>query len=83
MTVHVTIEMDEAVKAKLDALAGSRQAPIDEIVAQAVSEMAAEDAAFLAAVDAGLASLDAGEGIPHEEVVAEAMRRRAERNRAA
>ena len=32
MTVHVTIALDEAVKAKLDALADARQAPIDDIV---------------------------------------------------
>ena len=83
MTVHVTIEMDEAVKAKLDALADSRRLRVDEIIAYAVTEMAADNDAFLAAVDEGLASLDRGEGIPHEEVVADAMRRRAERNRVA
>lgn len=81
MTVHVTIALDEAVKAKLDALADSRRVPVDEIVATAVSEMAAEDAAFLAAIDKGLASLDAGEGIPHEVVVAELRGRQAERAR--
>ena len=40
MTVHVTIALDEAVKARLDALADARQAPIDDIVAMAVWEMA-------------------------------------------
>lgn len=83
MTVHVTVEMDEAVKAKLDALAVSRGVSVDDLIAYAVSEMAAEDDAFLAAVDEGLTSLDRGEGVPHEEVVAEAMRRRADRTRAA
>ncbi|WP_312082260.1 hypothetical protein [Brevundimonas sp.] len=90
MTVHVTIALDEAVKAKLDALADARQAPIDEIVAMAVLDMAVEEeaapfvsaddeAAFEAAVDEGLRSLDAGEDIPHEVVVAELRARQAAR----
>lgn len=90
MTVHVTIALDEAVKAKLDALADARQAPIDDIVAMAVLGMAVEDeavpfmsaeeeAAFHAAVDEGLRSLDAGGGIPHEVVVAELRARQAAR----
>ena len=45
MTVHVTIALDEAVKAKLDALADARQAPIDDIVAMAVLDMAVEEEA--------------------------------------
>ena len=64
MTVHVTIALDEDVKAKLDALADARQAPIDDIVAMAVLDMAVEEeaapfvsadeeAAFAAAVDEG------------------------------
>ena len=90
MTVHVTIALDEAVKAKLDALADARQAPIDDIVAMAVLDMAVEDeavpfmfaeeeAAFEAAIDEGLRSLDAGKGIPHEVVVAELRARQAAR----
>lgn len=87
MTVHVTIALDEAVKAKLDALADARQAPIDEIVAMAVLDLveaapfvsADDEAAFEAAVDEGLRSLNAGEGIPHEVVVAELRARQAAR----
>ncbi len=70
MTVHMTIEMDEVVKAKLDALAFSRRLSVDDVIACAVAEMAADNDAFLAAVDEGLASLDRGEGVPHEQVVA-------------
>ena len=90
MTVQVTIALDEAVKAKLDALADARQAPIDDIVTMAVLDMAVEEegfaftsaeeeAAFQAAVDEGLRSLDAGEGVPHEVVVAELRARQAAR----
>ena len=81
MTVHVTIAMDEAVKAKLDALADGRGVAVDEIVASAVTDMAAEEDAFLAAVDAGLKSLDDAASISHDAVVAEAMHRRTQRNR--
>lgn len=81
MTVHVTIALDEAVKAKLDALADSRRVPVDEIVAAAVSEMAAEDAAFLAAVAKGLKSVAEGRVHSHEAVVAAVRAQQAERKR--
>ncbi|CAN5142143.1 hypothetical protein BH10PSE1_BH10PSE1_28840 [soil metagenome] len=83
MTVHVSIEMDEALKARLDALSVARGEPIDVVVAEALKVLSDEDEAFLAAVDQGLASLDAGRAVSHEEVVADALARRAERNRAA
>lgn len=83
MAVTVTVSMDDAVKAKLDALAASRQVTLDVVVAEAVTGLSQDDAVFLAAVDEGLASLDAGRRIPHDEIVADVMRRRADRNRAA
>ena len=90
MTVHVTIALDEAVKAKLDALANARQAPIDDIVAMAVLDMAVEEeaapfvsadeeAAFAAAVEQGLKSLGEGRVHSHEEVVAALAAQRAAR----
>jgi len=93
MTVHVTIALDEAVKAKLDALADARQRPIDDIVAMAVWDMAVEDeaslalmprssaeeAAFLAAVDQGLKSLEEGRVHSHEDVLAALADQRAAR----
>lgn len=92
MTVHVTIALDEAVKARLDALADARQAPIDDIVAMALWDMAVvdedfpqganqEDAAFLAAVDEGLKSLEEGRVHSHEDVVAALAAQRAARGR--
>lgn len=83
MTVHVTIEMDEAVKAKLDAIAAYRGVGVDDLIVQKVVDLAAENDAFLAAVDRGLESLDSGQGVSHEEVVADVMRRRAARTGAA
>lgn len=90
MTVQVTIALDEAVKAKLDALADARQAPIDDIVAMAVWDMvveeeaapvvsAHEEAAFEAAVERGLNALAEGRVHSHEDVVAALAAQRAAR----
>ncbi|PZU60036.1 MAG: hypothetical protein DI552_05215 [Brevundimonas sp.] len=90
MTVHATIALDEAVKAKLDALANARQAPIGDIVAMAVWDMAVEEeatpfastdeeTAFEAAVDKGLKSLEEGRLHPQEDVVAALAAQRAAR----
>lgn len=90
MTVQVTIALDEAIKAKLDALADARQAPIDDIVAMAVWDMVAEEevapfvspheeAAFEAAVERGLNALAEGRVHSHEDVVAALAAQRAAR----
>lgn len=92
MTVHVTIALDEVVKAKLDALADARQAPIDDIVAMAVLDMAVEEggapfvsadeeADFEAAVSQGMKSLAEGRVHSHEAVVAALAAQRAARRR--
>jgi len=83
MTVCVTIEMDEAVKASLDAVVRATGRQPGDLLVEAAQRIASDDAAFLMAVDEGLASLEAGSGISHEEVVADIRRRRAERDRAA
>jgi predicted transcriptional regulator len=79
MTVHVSIAMDETVKAQLDALALTRDLSPDVVVAEAVSAMAADDARLVAAVDVGLASLNAGRGIAHDDVVTALAQARAMR----
>lgn len=81
MTVHVTIPVDEAAKADLDAWADERGVSVGSMVAEAVEAYVADQRAMLAAIDKARASLDAGEGIPHEVVVAEMLARRAERAR--
>ncbi|MFC5346076.1 CopG family ribbon-helix-helix protein [Brevundimonas staleyi] len=77
MTVHVTIEMDEAVKAKLDALSTSRGRPSGDLLVEAAEQIAREQDALDAAIAEAEASLAAGKGIPHEEVVARLRARRA------
>lgn len=77
MTVHVTIEMDEAVKARLDALSMSRGRPSGDLLVEAAEQIAREQDALDAAIAEAEASLAAGRGIPHEEVVARLRARRA------
>ncbi len=77
MTVHVTIALDEAVKAKLDAVALAEGRRPAELLIEAAERIVREEAALEAAIAEGEASLAAGKGIPHEEVVAELHARRA------
>ena len=76
MTVHVTIEMDETVKADLDEWARNRGVPVGTVLAEAVSLYVADQREMQAAIEEGLASLERGEGVPHEEVVSWLRQRR-------
>ena len=69
MTVHVTIALDEAVKAKLDAVALAQGRRPADLLIDAAQRIVQEEAALEAAIAEGEASLAAGRGIPHEEVV--------------
>lgn len=82
MTVHVTIEMDEAVKADLDAWASDRGVPVDAMLAEAVTLYVAEERELQAAITEGLADIEAGRILSHEDVVAHFAARRAMRNAA-
>ena len=76
MTVHVTIALDEAVKARLDAVALAEGRQSGDLLVEAAERIAHEEAALEAAIAEGEASLAAGKGIPHEEVVAQLRARR-------
>jgi len=77
MTVHVTIEMDEAVKAKLDAYSMSWGRPTGDLLVEAAERISREHDALEVAIAEAEASLAAGKGIPHDEVVARLRSRRA------
>ena len=78
MTVHVTIPVDESEKAELDAWASASGVPVYAMLAEAVSLYVAEQREMQAAIAEAEASIAAGEGIPHEEVVARLRARRAD-----
>lgn len=71
MTVHVSIPLDEALKAKLDDLAASYDASPEELAAQAIVRMIEDDVAFNAAMDEAEADVTAGRTFSNDEVFAE------------
>lgn len=80
MTVHVTIELDEAVKARLDAFAAARNATSSAVAAQAISDLVDADAEFVRLVKVGMDQAAAGQTVPHEEVMADLRARRLRRS---
>jgi len=61
MTVHISVPLDEAQKAQLEAIAESSNESVGDLAARAVAAFLEEDAAFRAAVEVGLAAARAGE----------------------
>jgi predicted transcriptional regulator len=61
MTVHISVPLDEAQKAQLEAIAEASQESVGDLAARAVAEFLEEDAAFRAAVEVGVAAARAGE----------------------
>jgi len=76
MTVHVTVPVDETVKADLDAWAESRGVSVDTVLSQVVEAFVAERREIEAAVAEARADLAAGRVHSHEEVVARLKDRR-------
>lgn len=71
MTVHVSIPLDEALKARLDELAASYDASPEALAAQAIERMIEDEAAFNAAMDQAEADVTAGRTYANDEVFAE------------
>mgnify|MGYP005828867053 CR=1 FL=1 len=76
MTVHVTVPVDETVKADLDAWAESRGVSVDTVLSQVVEAFVAERREIEAAVAEARADLAAGRVHSHEDVVARLKGRR-------
>lgn len=73
MTVHVTVPVDEAERAELEELALARGIGMEDMMAEAVSAYIDDQRELLAAIDEGLADIEAGRVIPHEQVVEEML----------
>lgn len=71
MTVHVTIELTEDQKTRLEQLAAQENVSLSEYIVQLAEEDARRDAHFRALVQEGIDAADRGELIDHEDVVAE------------
>lgn len=83
--VVVTARIDAETSAKLDRLCGIYDRKRAWLVAQAIKRYADEGCVFWDEIDESVASLDRGEGIPHEEIEREfaALLAPAEQSRAA
>jgi predicted transcriptional regulator len=71
MTVRVAIDLDEEQKARLDALAQSREASPADLIVEAVTAYLEHDAWFRAEVQKGLDDVAAGRVHDWREVKAE------------
>lgn len=71
MTVHVTIELTEDQKARLEAVAAHQQVSISQVLVNLADENARRDAEFRALVQEGIDAADRGELIDHADVMAE------------
>jgi predicted transcriptional regulator len=71
MTVHVSIPLDDALKAKLDDMAAAYDAAPEALAAQAIERMIEDEAAFNTAMDEAEADIAADRTFSNEEVFAE------------
>ncbi|MBL0948732.1 hypothetical protein [Brevundimonas sp.] len=78
MTVHVTVPVDEAVKADLDAWAESRGVSVGTVLSQIVEAFVTERREIEAAVAEARADIAAGRVHSHEHVVARLKARRSD-----
>ena len=76
MSVHVTLELTDAQKTRLDDLARLRDAPVETLLMDAVERVLDHDAWFRGEVHRGLDDLREGRTVSHEEGLAEGQARR-------
>ena len=70
MTVHVTLELTEDQKARLEQLAAFENVSVSQYLFNAAEEIARRDAEFRALVQEGLDAAGRGELHDHEDVMA-------------
>jgi len=68
MTVHITVALDEGQMAQLEALAEQSRVPSADLAARALANFIADEAAHIAAVEAGLADIRAGKVHDYDDV---------------
>jgi predicted transcriptional regulator len=64
----ILVQLDSAVQARLAALAEDRQQPVSEVAAEVISMYFAPDSWEHKHIRAGLAELEAGQGVSNERV---------------
>jgi predicted transcriptional regulator len=76
MNVHVTLELTDDQKTRLDDLARLQDAPVETLLMDAVERVLDHDAWFRAEVQKGLDELREGRTVSQEEALAESRARR-------
>lgn len=76
----VTVRLDQETKAKLESLSRATRRSKSFLAAEAIGRYIADEAAFIAAVEEGIAAADRGELLDHEEVLGELADRRTRRS---
>ena len=71
MNAHVTIELTEDQKARLEALAAFKHVSVSQYLVDLAEHNARRDAEFRALVQEGIDEADRGELIDHADVMAE------------
>ncbi|WP_417490781.1 CopG family ribbon-helix-helix protein [Maricaulis sp.] len=66
-----SLSLDDTTCEKLDALAQSQGRPRPQLVRDAIEQYLENETRIIEAIKAGIADADAGNLIPHEEVMAE------------
>ena len=66
----VTVRLDRTVRDRLEAVAKSQRRSKSFLAAEAIEEYVAVQEWQIGAIGAGLAALDRGEGVPHDQVKA-------------
>jgi predicted transcriptional regulator len=64
----ILVQLDSAVQARLAALADDRKQPVSDVAAEVISMYFASDSWEHKHIRAGLAELEAGEGVTNERV---------------
>jgi predicted transcriptional regulator len=65
----ILVQLDSAVEARLVALADDRQQPVSDVAAEVISMYFAPDSWEHKHIRAGLAELEAGQGVSNERVM--------------
>ena len=78
MTVHRTIQLDEALDARLQSLADAANVSAEDMALRVLTERLDYDRWFIAEVQKGIDEVKAGRFYTHEEVMERSAKRREE-----
>ena len=79
----ITVRLDEDTLRQIDDLANAMDRPRSWVVTDALARYLEEERLWLEQIREGIAQLDRGEGIPHEQVMDEMRRKIASHRRKA